>query len=284
VRLAYLTLPPSLSRHRRVLVAHSLVQRSLPGSHERDPGPRPPAPRATARPAVTRKDGPRGHVPRSAITYGRPPRGRPRRLPPPRTLLPVLPVVWGLRLFQRVGGADELAPSRAPSDATTAARAAFVLRSVDERTDAAIATLLRAAGFTDPEGALGSATRLAESADRATRTLLGSREFGACTVRTGPAGPPRRRRVRFLWGAVSALVFTGVRLTVSAPRSAPPTSGDSPAGAALSGPADLVRAPRDSWADTARIGFTAWAARGARANDPELLARACPPGRTPVPV
>ncbi|MEU1158659.1 hypothetical protein ABZ369_37500, partial [Streptomyces sp. NPDC005918] len=31
VRLAYLTLPTALSRHRRVLVAHALVQRALPG-------------------------------------------------------------------------------------------------------------------------------------------------------------------------------------------------------------------------------------------------------------
>ncbi|MGH3313724.1 MAG: hypothetical protein ACRDP3_24610, partial [Streptomyces sp.] len=30
VRLAYLVLPPSLGRHRRVMTAHSLVQRSLP--------------------------------------------------------------------------------------------------------------------------------------------------------------------------------------------------------------------------------------------------------------
>ncbi|MFE7809989.1 hypothetical protein ACFU51_36030, partial [Streptomyces sp. NPDC057430] len=31
VRIAYLVLPPSLGRNRRVLTAHALVQRSLPG-------------------------------------------------------------------------------------------------------------------------------------------------------------------------------------------------------------------------------------------------------------
>ncbi|HEY9331934.1 MAG TPA: hypothetical protein VIS09_27450, partial [Streptomyces sp.] len=31
VRLAYLVLPPSLGRHRRVLAAHAAVQRALPG-------------------------------------------------------------------------------------------------------------------------------------------------------------------------------------------------------------------------------------------------------------
>ncbi|MGW3851445.1 hypothetical protein ACWD74_30865, partial [Streptomyces fagopyri] len=39
VRLAYLTLPSSLSRHRRILVAHSLVQRSLPGTRPGRAGP-----------------------------------------------------------------------------------------------------------------------------------------------------------------------------------------------------------------------------------------------------
>ncbi|OEV11885.1 hypothetical protein AN218_10955, partial [Streptomyces nanshensis] len=34
VRLAYLVLPTSLARHRRVLTAHSLVQRALPRGRE----------------------------------------------------------------------------------------------------------------------------------------------------------------------------------------------------------------------------------------------------------
>ncbi|NEE55434.1 hypothetical protein G3M55_63990, partial [Streptomyces sp. SID8455] len=32
VRLAYVVLPPSLGRHRRVLAAHGTVQRALPGA------------------------------------------------------------------------------------------------------------------------------------------------------------------------------------------------------------------------------------------------------------
>ncbi|MEB3961092.1 hypothetical protein OKJ48_12665, partial [Streptomyces kunmingensis] len=41
VRLAYLTLPATLSRHRRVLMAHAAAQRALPGARPvRVPGPR----------------------------------------------------------------------------------------------------------------------------------------------------------------------------------------------------------------------------------------------------
>ncbi|MEU6214503.1 hypothetical protein ABZ891_32005, partial [Streptomyces sp. NPDC047023] len=36
VRLAYLVLPPALGRNRRVLTAHSLVQRALPRGGRRD--------------------------------------------------------------------------------------------------------------------------------------------------------------------------------------------------------------------------------------------------------
>ncbi|MET7614067.1 hypothetical protein ABZX97_23615, partial [Streptomyces seoulensis] len=42
VRLAYLVLPASLGRHRRVLAAHSLVQRSLPDATPAVPAPRVP--------------------------------------------------------------------------------------------------------------------------------------------------------------------------------------------------------------------------------------------------
>ncbi|MYS11834.1 hypothetical protein GTW71_36630, partial [Streptomyces sp. SID6041] len=49
VRLAHLILPPSLGRHRRVLTAHALVQRSLaaaaPSGHGASPGPTVPAQR-----------------------------------------------------------------------------------------------------------------------------------------------------------------------------------------------------------------------------------------------
>ncbi|MFG2453856.1 hypothetical protein [Streptomyces sp. M41(2017)] len=275
VRLAYLTLPPSLNRHRRILVAHSLVQRSLPGPRERFPRPHVPTPRGTARRSVAENDRLRAAVLRSAIAYGRSPRGWPRRLPPPRTLLPSLPVVWGLRLFPRAGGAEEIALGQALSGSTAAGRAAFVLRSVDGRTESAIRTLLRAAGVADPEGALRSAARLGDTAGKAARTLLRSREFDACTVQTAPTDLlRRRRRFRVLWGALSLVVLSGVLLAVSLPGSGPSSGGRVPAGASLPGPADLVRTPSDSWADTSRVDFTAWPARGARADDQGLLRRA----------
>ncbi|MET8413643.1 hypothetical protein ABZV34_37395, partial [Streptomyces sp. NPDC005195] len=71
VRLAYLTLPSSLNRHRRILVAHSLVQRSLPGARSGRPGPVVPAPRGAVRQAVVEKDRLRGQVVRSALARGR---------------------------------------------------------------------------------------------------------------------------------------------------------------------------------------------------------------------
>lgn len=97
VRIASLVLPPALGRNRRVLTAHSVVQRSLP----------------RARTAATRDDAyavVRGQALRQALDAGRPER---RRVWPRRGRLPSpLPRVWGLRLFPRSGGADELAPDR----------------------------------------------------------------------------------------------------------------------------------------------------------------------------
>ncbi|MER7975094.1 hypothetical protein ABTX35_39840, partial [Streptomyces sp. NPDC096080] len=46
VRLAHLVLPATLGRHRRVLVAHSLVQRTLPRIRSAHPVPSVPAQRA----------------------------------------------------------------------------------------------------------------------------------------------------------------------------------------------------------------------------------------------
>lgn len=83
VRLAYLTLPPTLSRHRRVLTAHGLVQRALPGFRLRKAAPRVPA----QRPGPTRlgpeRLGPawvRERVLRTALAYERRPRRWPKSL------------------------------------------------------------------------------------------------------------------------------------------------------------------------------------------------------------
>lgn len=97
VRMAYLVLPPSLGRNRRVLTAHSVVQRSLPRGRagrgsEGSAGV--PVPRGTAAPGYAYI---RGRVLRQALEAGLPLRrwAWPKRGQFP----PLLPQVWGLRVF-----------------------------------------------------------------------------------------------------------------------------------------------------------------------------------------
>lgn len=141
-RLAYLVLPPSLGRNRRVLTAHALVQRSLP----------------RGRTAATTDGGyayVRGRVLRQALDAGRTLRRAawPRRAQLP----PLLPHVWGLRLFPRSGGADELALDQRLSGLSGGARAAFVLRGLEGLPDTGVRRLLAAAGVEDPHAALAEA-------------------------------------------------------------------------------------------------------------------------------
>lgn len=85
----------------------------------------------------------------------------------------------------------------------------------------------------------------------------------------------RRRRTRAGWTAAAALALAAGILAAdgSAPRpEASPLAGPAVAGAL--DPARLVRVPAEAWADTARVDFTAWPARGARTADRGLLARA----------
>ncbi|MFJ1746640.1 hypothetical protein ACIOJD_10450 [Streptomyces sp. NPDC088116] len=132
VRIAYLVLPPSLGRNRRVLTAHALVQRSLPRGRTAAGPSGLTAPRRTAGTVAVRNPGylyVRERVLRQALDAGRPLRrlARPRRAQLP----PLLPHVWGLRLFPRSGGADELALDQRLSRMTGPARAALVLRGLD---------------------------------------------------------------------------------------------------------------------------------------------------------
>ncbi|MEU7237929.1 hypothetical protein [Streptomyces chrestomyceticus] len=275
VRLAYLTLPPSLSRHRRVLTAHGLVQRALPGFRLRKTAPQVPAQRpGPARPGPERL-GPawaRERVLRAALAYERRPRGWPKSLPPPRALRPMLPVVWGLRLFPRAGGREEIALGQALSGLSADVRAAFVLSRADELPDAQVRTLLEAAGAGRPDRSLRVARQLDAPAVAAAQTLLRSAEFNACSVQTRPTDLLRRRQRYRLAGAVAAVVAVGALVltaTGSAPdqRLAPSAVGQVTA-------AGLVRAPRTEWADTSRVDFTAWPPRGGRAGDRGLLDRA----------
>ncbi|MER5962561.1 hypothetical protein [Streptomyces sp. NPDC002057] len=153
VRIAYLVLPPSLGRNRRVLTAHALVQRSLP--RRRVPGPAVPEPRLAEDAVDPGYAYVRGEVLRQALIAGLPLRrlALPRRAQFP----PLLPHVWGLRLFPRVGGADELALDQRLSRLSGPGRAAYVLRGLERQGDPEVLRVLAAAGVADPAAALAEA-------------------------------------------------------------------------------------------------------------------------------
>ncbi|MFI7387806.1 hypothetical protein [Streptomyces sp. NPDC049813] len=270
VRLAYLTLPATLSRHRRVLMAHAAVQRALPGARPvRVPGPR----SAQAGPGGA-EDALRVRVLRAALAGAHRPAGWPRALPPPRTLLPRLPVVWGLRVFPRAGGAEEIALGQALAGASAPARAAFVLRRVDGFSAGRAAALLGAAGVAAAEAVVREAAGLEAGAGAAAEALLRSQEFDACSVQTRPTDLVRRARRKRLGWAVAAL-FVVTAVVFGAPDGG--SSGQRPAARASAAGLDagrLSRAAADEWADTSRVDFTVWPARGGRTDDAALLTRA----------
>ncbi|MEV8211464.1 hypothetical protein AB0P40_41610, partial [Streptomyces sp. NPDC079189] len=163
VRLGYLVLPPSLGRNRRVLTAHSLAQRSLPLGRRRAfaagdgvPLPRRPVGATGVDPGYALI---RQRVLRTALQAGLPLRrpAWPRRAQLP----PLLPLVWGLRLFPHSGGADELALDQALSALSGPARAAHVLRGLEGLADGEVRRVLSAAGVADPQAALMEADAVA---------------------------------------------------------------------------------------------------------------------------
>ncbi|MCX5588775.1 hypothetical protein [Streptomyces erythrochromogenes] len=277
VRLAYLTLPDSLGRHARVLLAHKAVQRALPRSGT----PAGPAP------AEGGTDGPdrhlalvRSRVLRAALAPGGPATtwariGRP----------PVPPFVWGLRLWPPAGGIDEAAQTL--SGAPAPVRAAFVLLHLDDLAEDETVRLLGRAGAADPAGAVRDALALpvGEELLRALRRP----EFDASVVSARPTDLlRRRRRARACWAGLAALALTLTLLAVHGARPDPDVrtaAGSAEASGALD-PARLQRVSAEAWSDTARVDFTAWPARGGRTGDRDLLARAlgtwAAPGTTPV--
>ncbi|MER8072550.1 hypothetical protein ABTZ59_30130 [Streptomyces sp. NPDC094034] len=298
VRLAYLVLPPSLGRNRRVLTAHALVQRSLPRGRTAAPSGR------SAIPAQNHAEGAWGavgaewaagrtptgpgrnpgyvyvreRVLRQALDAGRPLRrlARPRRAQLP----PLLPHIWGLRLFPRSGGADELALDQRLSALSGPARAAFVLRGLELLTDEEVRRLLHAAGAEDTESALTDATEAAEqrigTADPV--ELLRSPEFDPCSLQARPTDLMRRRQYgRAALAAGAALLVCGTLLGLPGGRG--PDDGD-PAygrGAALAAALDPARVRRiapAAWQTSARTDFSVWPARGPLAKDRALLRRA----------
>ncbi|MEV7444714.1 hypothetical protein AB0O22_26910 [Streptomyces sp. NPDC091204] len=276
VRLAYLVLPPALGRNRRVLTAHSLVQRALPRGR-RDT--------ATATAAV------QGGVPgqragaddsgysyvrlrvlRAALEAGIPLTFR--ALPRRAQLPPLLPQVWGLRLFPRSGGAEELALDQRLATLDGPGRAACVLRALERLPEPEVLRVLDDAGVPDPAAAV------AESGDPANDALFASPEFDPCVLQARPTDLLRRRRLgRAALAAAAALAVCGALLALpgggwgSEGAAAPLYSRNAAAEQALD-PGKLVRAAPTLWHTSSRTDFATWPTRGDRADDAALLRRA----------
>ncbi|MFB7560291.1 hypothetical protein [Streptomyces brevispora] len=275
VRLGYLVLPPSLGRSRRVLAAHALAQRALQSARRSCPADRPALllPRRAGR-AVAADPGyayVRRQVLRGALAAGAPLRLRARRAQLP----PVLPLVWGLRLFPHSGGADELALEQRLSALDGPARAAFVLRGLEALADREVRRELAAAGVPDPHAALRAADGVS-----APYALLASTEFDPCSLQARPPDLPRRRRyARAALAATAALLVCGMLLGLpgggwgrGAP-AAPPYARNPAAEEALD-PGALQRVSASYWRRSPRTDFAAWPTRGDRTEDTRLLRRA----------
>ncbi|MFF4950279.1 hypothetical protein ACWC2K_23635 [Streptomyces chattanoogensis] len=262
VRLGYLVLPPSMGRHRRVLAAHGLVQRALPRAVRRGRG-------GGALPAQRGPETPSGYdlvrlrTLRLALSY----EGRPARP------LPAVPFVWGLRLFPRAGGADELALDRALSAVPAPVRAAVGLWHLEGLDRESARAVLAAAGVEDPGAAQRAAGQLDRAVGAGAAALLNSGEFDPCTVQTRPTDLLRRRQRRRVALALAAVVTAGAAVAALAGGDGGRPRHETVAQQALD-PARLLRTPNDQWADTSRVDFTAWPPRGRQAGDRELLGRA----------
>ncbi|MET9607650.1 hypothetical protein ABZZ17_21720 [Streptomyces sp. NPDC006512] len=265
IRLAYVTLPGSMGRHSRVLLAHRAVQRALPRAGG---GPDPGGPGGPDSPG-----GPLGGVRIRVLRAALAPAGRARALSARIGTPPAPPFVWGLRLWPPAGGIDEVA--RLLEGAPGAVRAAFVLHRLDGLPEEAVVRLLGAAGAADPADAVREA--LARPVDETLLRPLRTPEHDASVISTRPTDLlRRRRRVRAGWAAAAAVVALtgGLLVADGSPAGTPATPAAGPVAAGVLDPARLVRVPAEAWADTARVDFTAWPARGARTADRSLLARA----------
>ncbi|MFB7545303.1 hypothetical protein ACFC0N_35995 [Streptomyces zaomyceticus] len=272
VRLAHLILPPAPGRHRRVLAAHAVVQKSLAGASPSLPGA---APGPTV-PAQRGEPGPvfawlRERVVSAALRAAARPGRTLGRMP--------LPAVLGLRLFPRAGGDDELALEAALATVPPEVRAAFALRVLEGLSSQSAALLLAAAGVSAPDEALRAAERLRSTFGADAESLLHGAEFDPCTVQARPTDLLRRlhrTRLAALVAAVLLSASAAAVLTVGPepPAPAPPATALAAASARAADPRLLLRAPAEQWSDTARVDLTQWPARGARAGDTALLSRA----------
>ncbi|MEV1064139.1 hypothetical protein [Streptomyces sp. NPDC050263] len=271
VRLAYLVLPPGLGRGRRVLTAHALAQRALPRG-------RACAPVIPAQ-STGRDDDPgyayvRLQVVRTALEAGLPLRLRAR--PKRAQLPPLLPQVWGLRLFPRSGGADELALDQRLAALSGPARAAYVLRGLEKLPDGDVREVLTECGVEDVAAALREAGEI----PAAQYALLDSPEFDACSLQARPTDLMRRRQHgRAALAAVAALAVCGALVALPGggwgpDGAAAPAYAQNPAAEAALDPGRLVKLPPAAWKTSARTDFSVWPARGPLTRDTALLRRA----------
>ncbi|WP_328298305.1 hypothetical protein OG389_11085 [Streptomyces sp. NBC_00435] len=290
VRLAYLVLPPALGRNRRVLTAHSLAQRALPRGR-RDGAV---AAQAAVKGGVPGQRGGAGpesgyayvrlRVLRSALEAGIPLTFR--ALPRRAQLPPLLPQVWGLRLFPRSGGAEELALDQWLATLDGPGRAACVLRALERLPEAEVLRVLAEAGVANPAAAV------AESGDPSTGGLFHSPEFDPCVLQARPTDLLRRRRlVRAAIAAGAALVVCGALLALpgggwGADGAAAPLYAKNAAAERALDPGQLVRVAPTVWRTSSRTDYSGWPARGDRIGDTALLRRALAvwarPGRSVV--
>ncbi|WP_328678596.1 hypothetical protein OG905_29465 [Streptomyces sp. NBC_00322] len=283
VRIAYLVLPPTLGRNRRVLTAHALVQRSLPRGRTTPAGAADPA---DSIPGSRRAPGDadpgyvyvRGRVLRQALDAGLPLKrlARPRRAQLP----PLLPHVWGLRVFPRSGGADELALDQHLSALSGPARAAYVLRGLEEMADTDVRHVLSVAGVADPHAALAEADGMEAAVGAGAAALLESAEFDPCSLQARPTDLMRRRQhVKAALVAAAALAVCGALLGLPGDgwgpdgAAAPPYARNPTAETALD-PAKLIRVSPAEWLQSSRTDFSVWPTRGGLTDDAALLRRA----------
>jgi hypothetical protein len=266
VRIAYLVLPPGPGRSRRVLTAHALAQRALPRGRAASP----------VVPARTGgRDGDPGYallrlrVLRAALEAGLPPKRRGWRP------APLLPQAWGLKLFPRSGGADELALQQRLSALSGPGRAAYVLRGLERLPDGDVLRVLTAAGVADADAALHEADRVP-----ARYELLASPEFDACSLQARPTDLMRRRRhAKAALAAAAALAVCGALVALPGggwgpDGAAAPVYAQNAAAEAALDPSRLVRNSPTAWESAARTDFSAWPARGGLTGDSALLRRA----------
>ncbi|MGW5020185.1 hypothetical protein [Streptomyces cacaoi] len=286
VRLAYLVLPPTPSRHHRVLTAHATTQASLP--HFRTststlplPGPRTGIPGwAMPDPAYVWL---RLRVLRRVLEAERPRRaGLFRRRRAAATSGRTLPWVVGLRLFPQV-----YAGGCALDDAFTglpgAVRAAYVLRHLEGLADPDIRRLLRAARVpaAEADAAPAAADRVRGLPDGGEGALLEAAECDPCTLHVRPTDLLRRRQHRWA-GVAAAVALLACGGLVAAPGGwGPAGPGHASAAYGTAGPhgdvldpAAVSRVPADSWRTASRTDHGAWPARGALRDDASLLHRA----------